>query len=278
MPRPNFMFVGPMKAGTTWIYNYLESRGDVCLPKKVKETFYFERNYHRGNDWYDRFFQHFDANEHKWIIEVAPSLFHFSSSAAKKMHNGLGDIPLVVTLRDPVLRAWSHYRHMCRYGYTNEPLQKAVKKFPAIVDASCYAARLDEWSAHFSKIDVIWQEDLAQDSGAFARRLCTIMELPYKAVGVEIDRPINQAASPRSFHLARAGRIASHKMRSWGLYGVVNAAKKTGLKPLFFGSGKTPNAPSLKASEADLTFLTEHFAADQARLYKRYNSAKELQK
>ena len=32
MTLPTALVIGPMKAGTTWIHEYLAWRGDVCLP------------------------------------------------------------------------------------------------------------------------------------------------------------------------------------------------------------------------------------------------------
>jgi hypothetical protein len=49
MSKPDAMVIGPMKAGTTWLYSYLISRGDVCLPEGVKETFFFDRRFNKGN-------------------------------------------------------------------------------------------------------------------------------------------------------------------------------------------------------------------------------------
>jgi hypothetical protein len=50
--KPEFIFVGPHKSGTTWIDNYLRSRGDVQLPIAMKETFFFDKLYDNGWDWY----------------------------------------------------------------------------------------------------------------------------------------------------------------------------------------------------------------------------------
>ncbi len=48
----DFIIIGPQKAGTTWIYEYLKTLPGVCVPVKVKETFFFDKYYHKViKDW-----------------------------------------------------------------------------------------------------------------------------------------------------------------------------------------------------------------------------------
>lgn len=43
-----------MRTGPTWLQEYLLSRGDVCLPKNIKETFYFAEKFDPGEDCFAR--------------------------------------------------------------------------------------------------------------------------------------------------------------------------------------------------------------------------------
>jgi hypothetical protein len=47
----DFIVVGPLKTGTSWIYNYLSHHQQISLPTTVKETYFFDRT-----DKYDRDF------------------------------------------------------------------------------------------------------------------------------------------------------------------------------------------------------------------------------
>jgi hypothetical protein len=240
-----------MKCGTSWIHDYFEDRGDICLPNGIKETFYYDRHPQRGIAWYEKHFAHFDATQHKAIIEVAPSLFHVSDTAAPHILRELGDIAVVITLRDPIKRAWSHYQHMAR-GYTTLPLKEAVEKFPEIVDASRYSVHMPVWQKHFSKITVLQQSGLVDDAEGYVEALSNGLNLPVAAAGDLATQRSNEATVPRSYLLARAGRYGARAFRYLGLYSVVNAMKNAGLKGLFYGGGSAgPQAPS----NEDLAFL-----------------------
>ena len=257
MTLPLALVIGPMKAGTTWVHDYLAARGDVCLPRGVKEIFYFDRYHERGLGWYRDYFSHFDAARHKTALEVAPSLFH-SLEAPARVRNDLGRIPLVVTRRDPVARSWSHYVHLRRYGYTRQPLAQAIEEFPQIVSASRYHDRIAYWrdampDAPITELDL---EVLKTFPEAYVRQLCEALAIPFSPVPEILKRESNKGASPPSYFAAKFGRSLSYKLRSLGLYGVVNKAKALGLKPLFFGRGGGDRA-QLEPTEQEKALLSE---------------------
>lgn len=236
MTLPTALVIGPMKAGTTWVQDYLAWRGDVCLPAGVKETFFFDRHFDRGADWYRAHFRHHDPARHRAVTEVAPSLFH-GDDVPDRVAQTLGSLPLIVTTRDPVARAWSHYLHLRRKGYTRAPLAEAVARHPEIIAASQYDAQLDRWRAALPQapLTVLPLEDLIANPSDYAARLCDALGIaprdPPETLGAA-----NASGVPPSFLLARLGRQTAAAIRSAGGYGVVNLAKRLGLKRVFFGA------------------------------------------
>lgn len=257
---PRSLVIGPMKAGTTWIQEYLDWRGDVCLPNKVKETFFFDRYYARGDDWYARRFAHFDPSRHTSIIEVAPSLFH-DPDAPARVHESLGPVPLVVMRRDPVARAWSHYQHMRRKGYTTAPLAEAVEAFPGIVTASRHDEMMERWRSALpdAAITVLEMEDLRGDREKFVAMLCGAFDLPVLDAPDDLQAS-NAAGVPKSYLVARIGSLTANTLRASGAYGVVNLAKKAGLKNVFFGKPSTAEQ-RVVPTEEERAFLIERVGA-----------------
>lgn len=246
---PNALVIGPMKAGTTWIHNYLAGLGGICLPKGVKETFYFDRHYLKGPTWYAKHFSHCKSGGR--IIEVAPSLFN-CPDVPERVRDTLGDLTLIVTLRDPVKRAWSHYLHLRRYGYTQAPLRDAVVTFPQVLNASRYSMCLGQWQNHFSpdNIHVLWQEQMLGDLDGYARSLCAYLELDFKGIPKQVFGRSNEAAVAPSSSLAAFGRKVSYALRDHRMYGVVNLAKWIGLKQYFFGRPGNAPLPTLLLDDA----------------------------
>lgn len=261
MTTPRAIVIGAMKAGTTWLHSYLEERRDVCLPDGVKETFFFDRHYDLGIAWYRRHFAHFDGNLQRAAVEVAPSYFHCSEAPAR-IRQQLGEVRLVAILRDPVKRAWSHYCHLLRYGYTRQPLRAAVAEFPAILDASRYGTRLQEWSEVFPRNPVVTCsfELLADAEHQFCQEVCDALDLPYVAPMEGATREVYAGGKSPSMMLARASRTLAHGLRRRRLHFLVNGARQLGLKTLVYGGFAGSRPPQL--SEADSVWLTEALHAD----------------
>ena len=56
MRLPDFLAIGALKAGTTYLDSMLRDHPDLCLPATVKEVEFFTRHYDRGPAWYARRF------------------------------------------------------------------------------------------------------------------------------------------------------------------------------------------------------------------------------
>jgi hypothetical protein len=255
---PDIFFVGPERTGTTWIHRYLASRGDIRLPAVTKETFFFDRHYARGIDWY---LSHFDATaQAKLTIEVAPTYFH-SADAGRRIHQWCPEARIVCTLRDPVKRSYSHFQHMRAYGGTGDSLKQAVAEHPQILDASRYAGHIRRLQAEFGadRVDVLLLDDLAEDAELFARQLCERLGLEYRAPESELGNGrVNSSGTPRHPRLARLGNRLRGPLRRARMFGLIGLAKRLGLHQAFFGVRQD----STGASADDLAFLRQALAAE----------------
>ena len=240
--RPNALIVGPMKAGTSWLYEYLASRDDVVVPSGTKETFYFDERFEsKSLAWYLSHFQHVKYTTGKRIIEVAPTYFH-PAKVPSRVRETLGEIKIVVTLRDPAERAFSLFQHMRRYGFTScSEFQDAVVKHPEIIESSLYNESLVRWEQAFGRenVTVLFMEDLKSSPINFAGKCCRALGLAEPTSEEALPQKVNVAADPRNYHVAKFGRVAGDLLRSFRLYPIVQAAKKVGLKRVVFGKPQT---------------------------------------
>jgi len=251
---PNCMIVGPQKAGTTWIYQYLKHRGDICLSKHVKETFYFDRYYEKGREWYQDHFS--KCTRMRTIVEVAPTYF-YSEYAPERIHNDLGSIPLICTFRDPVRRIYSLYLHMLKYGMTKLNFRGAIAEHKDMINSSLYATHLKRWQCLFSKenVLVLFVDELENNPHKYIERLCLHFNIPIVLVKELIGKRVNIATMPYSFRLASFGSFVAEKLRYSGLYKIVEYAKRMGLKRLFFGSAGSKQMPHM--TEDDRLWIYE---------------------
>ncbi len=245
---PGFLVIGPQKSGTTWIYRYLLSRGDICLPDGVKETFFYDRHYRRGAGWYQKHFR--PAEHHQFIAEVAPTYFQ-SEKATERIKETAGSIPLICTFRDPAERTFSHYLHLRRYGMTRLRFREAVQKYPEILSGSNYASHLKRWRNVFGKenVHVVFQQTLADSPARYVAEFCTRTGLVEKPAPEELNKKINAAALPKNAFLASIGQHIADAVRHAGMYGLIEWAKEKGLKDIFFGRPGEVSVEKLKTED-----------------------------
>ena len=245
---PNCVVIGPQKAGNSWIDEYLRTRDDVGVSEGVTELYFFDSQYERGLDWYAK---HFKKTTCDRIVEVAPTYFD-DENAPRRIHQDLGDVPIVCTVRHPAKRAFSLYLHLRRYGLTNaQTFREAVEQESCIDASSQYATQLKRWIDVFGKdrVCVLFMETLVADCDAYVRQLCEHIDIPFYGVAPELNRPVNEAALPIDGRIARAALRVTSTMRYFGLYRLIALLRPLGLKELFFGNPKTAKLPKISDDE-----------------------------
>ncbi len=102
---PDFIIPGAQKGGTSSLYTYL-SQHPQAGPAARKEIHYFNRWYANGLDWYRAFFPRFD--EAQFCGEASPN-YLADPDTPFRIATDLPLVKIVVLLRNPVDRAYSHY-------------------------------------------------------------------------------------------------------------------------------------------------------------------------
>jgi hypothetical protein len=119
---PDLVIVGAMKGGTTSLYAYLCQHPDVHGSIK-KEVHYFNRHFSRGESWYRR---HFTRRRGGIVLEGTPDYIYHKHSL-DRLRVTLPAARIVVVLRNPVTRAYSHYHHSTRKGTERRTFEEGVR-------------------------------------------------------------------------------------------------------------------------------------------------------
>jgi hypothetical protein len=127
-PLPDFIVIGAMKAGTTALYAFLREHPDITGPL-WKETSHFDRYGATGERAYRAHFPIVGRRPDVLVGEASPGyLFH--PRVAGRVHALMPDVRLVVILRDPVARAFSHYQHALALGRERLSFEAALAAEP----------------------------------------------------------------------------------------------------------------------------------------------------
>lgn len=125
MPLPNFLIAGAAKCGTTSLARQLAEHPEVFIPPE-KEVDFFWRDYlwERGPEWYSGVFER--AGDARAIGEATPT-YMFYPWAVERIAATLPGARIVVCLRDPVERAYSHFLHWREgMGFESRTFEQAV--------------------------------------------------------------------------------------------------------------------------------------------------------
>jgi hypothetical protein len=104
---PDAMIIGAMKSGTSSLHNYLTQHPGVIAPLR-KEVHYFDVHYDQGERWYRANFGR--LGEPGLNLDSSP-YYLAHPLAPQRAHALVPHARLIVLLRDPVRRAYSHYWH-----------------------------------------------------------------------------------------------------------------------------------------------------------------------
>lgn len=144
MTLPNFLIIGAAKSGTTSLANYLKQHPQVFIPPGNKEPNFFiveglklppfagpaepkilyEKIYRYSVTDLDSYRSLFRGVTQEKAIGEASVPYLYFPQAAKRIKKHIPDVKMIVVLRNPVDRLYSHYL-MVREKYLLEPLRLA---------------------------------------------------------------------------------------------------------------------------------------------------------
>ena len=111
---PGFLVVGTKRGGSTSIYHWIAQHPQVAPCRTRKGTHYFDVNHGRGEAW---FRSAFEAERAPWRTTGEGSPYYmFHPHSIGWIRESLPDVKLIVCLRDPVARAWSHHQYEMQHG------------------------------------------------------------------------------------------------------------------------------------------------------------------
>ena len=247
---PNFLYIGPDKAGSSWLHEVLKTHPLVFMPD-AKDLYFFDRYYDRGLSWYLGLFAP-AGPQHLVVGEVCQDyLFH--ADAAVRISSTLGDgVRLMVTLRDPADRAFSSYLYALKQGEQHGTFLEALDS-PGLrlLEHGRYASSLEPYLARFGResLHVAVFDDLVADPQRFIDGLLTFLRLPPMTLTAEQMAAQLPAGRARSVWLARAVRKASDVARERGAANIIGRVKRSPLVQRTLYTPLSAGKPAMTAHE-----------------------------
>ena len=197
--RPDFLIIGAQKSGTTSLFSFIAQHPDCRMPSK-KEIHYFDLNYSKGLKWY---LAHFPLYNGKITGEATP-YYLFHPDVPSRVKELFSDIKIIVILRNPIDRAYSHFQMerrnkrevipdffeaICQeeirlseaYNKGMIQNQKFIHQHKSYLSRGLYYTQLKRWYNLFdsNNIVVFIYEDFFDNPSKYFKRICDHLNLPY---------------------------------------------------------------------------------------------------
>lgn len=147
---PDFVIIGAQRCGTTSLYNYLVDHPGVA-PAFMKETHFFDLHFSKGLGWYRAHFPLLSTKRAAAVggsacrlVGEATPYYLFYPHAARRLHAVMPTAKLVVLLRNPIDRAYSHYHHEVSMGVEALSFEDALAREEAVLPGETARIAADE--------------------------------------------------------------------------------------------------------------------------------------
>jgi Sulfotransferase domain len=208
---PDYLIIGAQRAGTTSLHRYLVQHPGVRTTLRTKGVHYFDTGYGRGRSWYasrfpTRLTAWYVARRHGVALRTgeASPYYLFHPLVPDRVAELLPQVKLIALLRDPVVRAYSHYQHEVARGFETLSFEEAIAAEPARLAGEVermlaeplhhsfahqhhsylargrYHEQLATWRALFddSQLLVLSSERFFAEPGLWFKQVLDFLELP----------------------------------------------------------------------------------------------------
>ncbi|MDA8731512.1 sulfotransferase [Flavobacteriaceae bacterium] len=220
--NPNFIIVGVARCGTTSLFHYLKQHPDIGM-SKIKEPKYFssidlnlpqtgvgdgtvfsklvtsEMNYDELFDGLESF---------KTIGEGSSDCFYYHKMVIPRIKEKLGDVKIIVCLRNPIERAFSAYNNLVRdsreYLSFSDGLAEEQNRIVNNWDwmwhyknGGLYAEALEHYQKEFTNVKVVFFEDLESKPHEVLNELFVFLGVKSK-ISIDVDTRYSHSGKPKS--------------------------------------------------------------------------------
>lgn len=263
--KPNLLIVGAGRSGTTSLVEYLNQHPDIFMFRHLSvagqnEPKFFVKEVINSISDLDplkkgilkysvldeqKYFELFKTDrDYKVYGEASIHYFNHSEISIKNIHEFLGDIPIIIILRNPVEKLISNWKYVGSDIYPldlsleMEDLRKkfGYNSFWFYKDQSYYYNRVKKFLSNFSKVKILIFEEFTKQPNKFLNECTNFLSL--KNYDFKIDKAFNE--SKENFYFKKKYIQNYLKNPSTFKY-IVNLYKKTRLnkKKLFFVEKKS---------------------------------------
>lgn len=209
--EPNFLYIGPDKSGSTWLYNIFYQHPECYVPR-IKDIYFFNKYYYRGIEWYLSFFKGAEST-HNAIGELSHD-YLFSIKTADRIRNDFPDIKLFATIRNPIDKIWSQYLFLRRSGVTRKSFKKAVYEYPELTAKNYYYKYLKNYidKFRFEQFRIYLFDDFKKNNIKYIKNIFGFLNIKY-IPELDYNRDVLKTSKARLYYLSKVVKKCANLSR-----------------------------------------------------------------
>ena len=178
---PDYIGIGAMKAASGWIFKCLELHPEVGDSEWSKELHFFNKpyNYKKGIGYYYSLFSQHPKGKIKG--EFTPA-YMASPQVASLIYKHLPNVKIIACLRNPVERAYSHYRYNIQERgrfRVYKSFEDTIRNDEIIIERGFYYKQLKPYFDLFPKenILILFFEDIKNNPKEVIHKIYKFLSL-----------------------------------------------------------------------------------------------------
>jgi Sulfotransferase domain len=124
----DFIVAGAQKCGTTALHHFLEKHPNIALPDKQELHFFDNEDLFSKEVNYQLLHDSFRPTSRSLVVGESTPTYVYWRTAIERIWNYNKAIKLIILLRNPVLRAFSHWNMQRERGFDDLDFLDAVKE------------------------------------------------------------------------------------------------------------------------------------------------------
>ena len=215
--KVDFFIVGSPKAGTTSLYHYLNEHPQVEMSSQKEPNYFSDLAIQHQQIYYytkrvnqlERYHELFKNKSQNMIFGEGSVSYLFYKNVAADIKEYNPKAKIIIMLRNPIDRAFSHYLMDYRLGFVTESFEDIINKksshknahlfYQQYIEVSQYTKQIERYIKEFNIHQILFidYEDFKDDAGKVVKRVYNFLgiESGFKA---EINKKYNTFTMPNN--------------------------------------------------------------------------------
>jgi len=273
---PTFLGIGGKKCATTWLSECLRRHPEIFMASPKELHFFEDSATHRlGLEWY---LGHFAGGARFRARGEMTATYLTLAPDPHEIRSTLGeDLKLVVSLRDPISRFVSEYKHEVRTGALSigpggvldeDRVENAIRQIPTMLENGLFGKHIRRFRAAFPAENflILTKPEIDGHPTQTVQRVYEFLGVNSAIVPDTVSRKVSVGIVPKYPVLERIRHIVFRRAKSYAP-GLINVVRRTGIADAYRRLNRSPgDGGGITVTPGARAHLTALYAEDASLL------------